>query len=376
MSKILIIGNSLAAISAVEEVRRQDSSVEMTLFCPEGVLPYNRYFLSALVARDVRESHLFPKHEKFFHEHNVQLVLNESLARISTKRRQVTTENKTHLPYDKLLLTDLSAVKLPQVKGHHKKGIFDALRLTAARDLIKHLPFADNMAVSVTNFAGFDMACALSRLGKEIVVLSPPGGLLGEIFDDETASLLKQIIEGRGMRVITDEIEEILGDAEVKAVRLNSGKVMAAEAVIFDEVSADLKILSEAGLLEQKDPDVFICDAVLGGFDLSPEELIEQGRCAAANMLNAGAMTYQPPLVLRDFGHRVCDGFCGGVLRLQESGREHMKFDGPSNIYKKIFLLNDRLVGAVWFNALSDKDKVRQALAQKLSLAGAEEQFL
>lgn len=340
MSKMLIIGNSSAAVSAVQEARRQDPAAEVTLFCPEGVLPYNRYFLPALAARDIRESHVFLQQEKFFRDLNVQLVLNESLARISPKRKQITTESKAHIAYDKLLVTDLPAVKLPPVKGIHKKGVFDALHLTAVRDMLKHLPFTDHVIMPVTDFAGFDMACALNRLGKEVVVLSGGQGLLTKVFDEETASLLRQIVEGKGMRVMADEMEEILGDAEVKAVRLKSGKVMAAEMVVFDEVTPDFKVLTEAGL---EIPD------------------------AAAD---------QPPLVLHDFGHKICDGFYGGNMRLPEGGREHMKFDGPSNVYKKIFLLNDRLVGAVYFNALGDKDKVRQALEQNLSLAGAEEQFL
>ena len=53
-----------------------------------------------------------------------------------------------------------------------------------------------------------------------------------------------------------------------------------------------------------------------------------------------------------------------------------MKFDGPANIYKKIFMVDDHLVGAVCLNALGEKDKVQKALAQKLSLAGIEEEFL
>jgi len=378
MPKILVIGNTLAAASAAEEIRRADPSSEVTLFCPEGVLPYNRCFLSSLVAKDIRESHAFPWHEKFFQERNIQVVLNESLARISPKRKQITTGNKAHLPYDKLLVTDLGSVKLPQVKGLHKKGVFDALHLAAAREIVKHLPFADHIMVPVTNFAGFDMACALKRLGKEVAVLSSSkGGLLGEIFDDETSALLRQITEAQGMPVIADEVEEVLGDAEVKAVRLRSGKVMAAEMVVFDQAFADMKILAEAGLLEGDHADVMICEQSLKDFNLPPEELIELGRWAGSHLLKGGSTEFQPPVVLRDFGHKVCDAFCGGILRLPENGREHMKFDGPQNIYKKIYLLNDRLVGAVWFNALGEKDKVRHALAEKLSLApGTEEQFL
>ncbi|MBI4308776.1 MAG: FAD-dependent oxidoreductase [Candidatus Omnitrophica bacterium] len=376
MSNILIVGNSPAAISAIEHIRRTEVSSAITLFCPEQVLPYDRCFLPSLVAKNIKESQVYVGHEKFFQEHKVNVMLNESLTRISAKRKQITTANKTHVPFDKLLLTDLPAVQLPAVKGHHKKGIFNACRLSEVKDLVKQLPFIDNIIVPVANFAGFDMACALSRMGKEVAVAAP-AGVLGGIFDDDTSALLKQMVEARGVRVFIDSVEELLGDAAVKAARLKSGKVIAAQAIVFDDVRPDVRLLEDSGLTDNgriavgeffntAAPDVFACDAALGAFDLLPQESARQGICAAANMLELGSMVYEPPTLLREFGAKICDGFCGGSVRLQEGGREHMKFDGPRNIYKKIFVLNDGLVGAVWLNALEDKDKVQQALAQKM----------
>ncbi len=387
MSEIVVIGNSLAAVSAIEQIRRDSSSARITLICPEGVLPYRGSLVSDLVAKDLRESQIYIKPEKFFGDQQVTLVLDESPSRISVKRQQVTTEKKAHFPFDQLLLADLPPVQLPALKGHHKKGVFDAFLLSSARELMKYLAFVDTVLVPVTNFDGFNMACAIRRLGKETLVLSPGPGVLGAIFDEETAMLLKQIVESKGIRVIDDGIEEVLGDTEVKAARLKSGKVMAAQAVVFDVATPDLKILADSGLVHEgrlptqaffntAQASVFACGHASSGYPLSPEELIEQGRVAGANILHLGAMAYQAPLVIHRFGSRICDGFCGGLLRLQEGGREHMKFDGPTNIYKKIFLLEGCLIGAVWFNAAQDKDRVLQALAQKKSLAGQEDEFL
>ena len=42
MSKILIIGNSLATIKAIEELRRNDQTSDINLLCSEGLLPYDR----------------------------------------------------------------------------------------------------------------------------------------------------------------------------------------------------------------------------------------------------------------------------------------------------------------------------------------------
>ena len=354
---------------------------------PQQCMPYNRALLPSLIAKDIKESAVYVANDKFFKDNQVNFIHQEAITRLSTKRHQISTESKTHVLYDQLLLTDVSTVRLPAIKGHHRKGVFDVLRLPSVKEIIKFIPFMDTAVIPVTSFIGFNTACALSRLGKEVIILTPPEGVLAEMFDDDTAALLKQIVESKNIRVISDTLEEILGDEEVKAVKLKSGKVIAAEMVLFDEASPDVRPLAETEIVEDNQvavgeffntavPDVFACDAALGAFDLLAEESRQQGVAAAANLLNVGSFNYQAPVLLRDFGVKVCDGFCGGHVRLLEGGREKMRFDGPSNIYKKVFLLNDALVGAVWFNATSDRSKVLDALIEKKVLAGMEEQFL
>jgi len=56
---------------------------------------------------------------------------------------------------------------------------------------------------------------------------------LPDIFDEETGLLLNKL-EGKGIRVVVRMlVEEILGDLEVKAVKLKSGKVLACDTVIL-----------------------------------------------------------------------------------------------------------------------------------------------
>jgi nitrite reductase (NADH) large subunit len=387
MPKTVIIGNSTAAVSAAEEIRQKDPDGEVTLVCPEGVLPYDRTLLPSLASRSIKELQTFIRPEKSFRDQKINLVIDQPVTRISIKRKNIGLENKTQINFDKLLLVDPPVIKLPPIKGHNKEGVFDVYRLNNVKELAKQVTFVDHIIVFVTHFAGFEMACALSGQGKEIIIVTEGAGILTGIFDEETSSLLKQVVEGKGLRVIAgDPLVEILGDAQVKAVRLKSGKVIAAEMVILDQVEPDVRLLSESGLLENdaiavKDDfktlvsDVFVCAEAAGQYDLLPQESIDVGRRAAA-LLAGTESNSQSAISIRMFGNKVCDGFCGGILRLPEGGSERMQFDGPANIYKKIYLDNGHLAGAVWFNAPSDKDKVEQALIQQLTLAGNEEQFL
>ena len=173
-------------------------------------------------------------------------------------------------------------------------------------------------------------------------MVSSGPGLLPDIFDGETGLLLKQILEGKGMRVFSENtVEEILGEGEVKALKFKSGKVLACDAVIFDEAKVDLRMLSEPLLI---DPDQIAVEA-----SFRPSVL---------------------PLAPAYFGLDVLDGFCAGWTKLPEGGREYLKFDGPQNIYKKIYVHGDHLAGLVILNAPQDNERLLGILQRLFTLAG------
>ncbi len=344
MSKILIVGNSLAATRAIENIRQKDQESTVTLFCTESFLPYDRFLLPSLVSGQIKETQMHPLAENYFNQYHVEVVANEKLSRVSLRRKHVTTEKKIQINYDQLMIADLGCLMPLSIKGHQRKGIFDCALLSSAKQLIKYLPFVDTVFVMVTNIQGFNMACALHGLGKEVVVISSGASLLHDIFDDETGTLLKQIIEGKGIRVIVEStIEEILGDGEVKAVRLQSGKVIGTQMVIADFMPLDWRLVEQDSGYQKIEDDYF--DTKL-------------------------------PLRQSHFGFKVLEGFGMGFTKLSEDGREYLEFDGPQNIFKKIFARGENLIGVVLFNASSHEKRLSKTIMERLSVTGQEEALL
>ncbi len=346
--KTLVVGNSLDVLAVIESVLGEQQNADVTFFAPESVLPYDRMLLPAYAAGTLHEHQLHTKAESFFKQYHPQVVANESLARISVKRKHLTTEKKTQINYDRLVLCDTGHLILPAVKGHQRAGVFDCWRLPSVKALKKHLPFVDSVTVAVTKLQGLDMACALNHLKKEVTVVSSGIGILPEILDEETGLLLKQILEGKGIHVFAENaVEEILGEGEVKAVRLKSGKVLASDCVLFDEARVDLRMLSEPTLTD----DDQIC----------VEECFKPA---------------QMPFVPSHFGQDVLDGFLAGWTRLPEGGREYLKFDGPQNVYKKIYAHGDHMQGVVVFNAPQDNERLLGILQRQDNITGKEEEIL
>lgn len=346
--KTLVVGNSLDVLPIIQDIYSNNKDEKVTLFTTEGALPYDRFMLPALVSDTSAEQMMFKTSEIFLAAHHPDIVTTENLARISVKRKYLTTEKKAQIEYDRLVVVDTGHLILPHIKGHQRSGVFDCWRLTSIKALKKHLPFADSLTVVVTNIQGLNMACALSQLKKEVTVLSLGTGLLPDIFDEETGLLLKQILEGKGIRVFSENaVEEILGEGEVKAVKLKSGKVLASDTVIFDEAKVDIRMLSEPTLTD--------------------EDKICVEECFKPPMMPAAPM---------HFGLNVLDGFYAGWTKLPEGGREYLKFDGPQNIYKKIYAHGESLAGFVIFNAPQDNDRLLGLLQRQDNINGREEEII
>jgi len=346
--KTLVVGNSLDVLPIIQNIFSLHKDEQVTLFTTEGVLPYDRSLLPALVSAAATEQQIFTTSQIFLAAYHPQLVTTEALDRISVKRRYLTTAKKIQIDYDRLVVVDTGHLILPHVKGHQRTGVFDCWRLSSIKALKKHLPFADSVTVVASNIQGLNMACALSHLKKEVIVVSSGAGLLPDIVDEETGLLLKQILEGKGIRVFSENtVEEILGDGEVKALKLKSGKVLACDTVIFDEARADIRMLSEPTLTDEDK----IC--------------IEE-------CFKPPVMPFAPV----HFGLNVLDGFYAGWTKLPEGGREYLKFDGPQNIYKKIYAHGDHLAGVVVLNAPQDNERLLGILQRRDNITGKEEQII
>jgi len=74
--------------------------------------------------------------------------------------------------------------------------------------------------------------------------------LLPGVLPQEMSPLLVALLDKRGVRVLFNtRVEDVLGEGECKAVRLSSGKVLAAEMFIVEDIRPDLRFLEGADIV-------------------------------------------------------------------------------------------------------------------------------
>jgi NAD(P)H-nitrite reductase large subunit len=248
--KFVIIGQSPSVTAAITTIRAKDPSHEITLVSCDGQLPYDRTLFPRFLSRKVKDKEFFIEAEDFFKANGVTTVLDKEITRINFNRCRIHLSARQSLDYDVLILADTPQVRLPNMKGIRRTGVFHLARLETARSLQRYLPFMDTVVVEPGSIRGIEAAMTLKSLDKDVLLVVKTERLLPEVVSEETSAIIVSLLEKRGIRmVLATEIDDVLGENEVKALRFKTGKVVACEAVIFENVGPDFRFLEGTELL-------------------------------------------------------------------------------------------------------------------------------
>jgi NAD(P)H-nitrite reductase large subunit len=138
---------------------------------------------------------------------------------------------------------------LPAFKGIRRQGVFHLARLESVKSLVRYLTFTETVVVEPRGFSGIKAALALKAVGKDVIVVVKDEALLAGIIPAERSQALARAMEKRGIRLTPGGIDDIIGETEVKAVRLKSGKVVACDMVVIEDVAPDLRFLNDTELV-------------------------------------------------------------------------------------------------------------------------------
>ncbi|MFZ5800951.1 MAG: NAD(P)/FAD-dependent oxidoreductase [Candidatus Omnitrophota bacterium] len=300
MKRILIIGGSAAGVSCAQTIRVKDSESQITIVTKEAQAGYARYRLAEFLAGEITAAQLSFRDEGFFKSKNIELVLNQEIERIDIKKKQAVAKagedpGRMKFDYDILVLATGASNALPDLKGINKNGVFGFREIAEVKDILEIIPVCDTACVMGNGIPAIKAANAFKRRGLEVKLISaaPP---LGGLLDAESSEALKKHLLEKGIEIIADKVNEILGNGDVKAVRLENKKVLACQiAVVAMGTSPNVKLIREVPIACQNGvvvnefqrtniEDIYACgDVCAGSRGLWPDAL-EQGRVAGENI--------------------------------------------------------------------------------------------
>ena len=372
MKRIVILGSSAAGAKMIEEVRRTDSSSEITIIAFDGHYPYRRDVFAPFISKEIIPENVFYRSKDFYEQHNVNIVFDQKISRINFKRKKIFTEDKKQIDYDVLVVSDTPENRYPDIKGTNKENIYGYKKLKDIEGIVNALPVVKTVVIQSNSFAGLEVALSFIKRGKEVILISSEESFLITHFETEMVEWLIKKFEEKGLRIIQgNAISEILGDKAAKAVRLQTGKVFSAEVILFVETNEDLRLFSgsllKVGENIEVNPefkadaqDVFVVDqscSLSGSEPVTPLLVLEEQGEMVAAAINGQERVFSMPLCIWS---QNIEGLAITVLgRIDESGvTVNHAFDQESGTYRGLYTKDKCLVGAVLVNTEDKRDEL------------------
>ena len=390
MKKIVILGCSSAVAKVIETVRAVDQTSEFSLVTFEEHLPYQRHLFPEFVTKSRTYEEILSKPSSFYKDHHVNLISNKKISRINFRKSLIVMEENEQLNYDILVITETGEYKFPDIKGVNKFGAFGIKTFTEVNQIINQLSFVDTIVIRSTLWSGIKMAGAFQQRGKEVILVIPQDHQVLAQLDPQVVGTILRSLEEKGIRVYPEnDIVEILGNGEVKAVRLKSKKVIATEIVIFDHTKVNFRFFTDTPLkINEKicvdhffrtnlqnvyalDEVSELSEAQQGDFEIDGTGLIQQGVRVGNSLLGQEQLSGATVLCVR--GGRLHDLLIQfiGQTNPPEPFQKCVQWDPLTCVYKKFLIKEEMLAGAILINVpQQEQEQIKGFIERKIK--GAE----
>jgi NADPH-dependent 2,4-dienoyl-CoA reductase/sulfur reductase-like enzyme len=308
LSRVVVVGASLAGLRAAETLRGEGYDGTLILVGAEPHLPYDRPPLSKKLLAgqlEVERAHL--RRETEYGDLDLDLRLGVRATALDTAARQVELDDGTRLSYDGLVIATGAAPR--QLPGQPPlDGVFllrtldDSLALRAAFDAEPR-----RVVVVGAGFIGAEVAATARGKGLAVTMVEALAAPLERALGPRIGGVFADLHRDHGVDVrLGVGVAALEGDGRVERVRLSDGAVVEADVVVIGIGVAPVTdwlagsglelrdgVVADAGLAAGP-PGVFAAgDVVRWRHELLGEEVrlehwtnaAEQGAAAARNLL-------------------------------------------------------------------------------------------
>jgi NAD(P)H-nitrite reductase large subunit len=357
--KYVIIGNSAAAVGAVEAIRKNDKKGRLVIISNESHHTYSRPLISYLLMGRTDEEKMKYRDNNFYNEKGCELMLGKTVTRIDPEQKRVLLDDGGYESYDKLLAATGSSPVVPPIKGLDSvKNKFTFTTLNDARQL--ELVLKDNSRVLIAGAGLIGLKCAegISRKNVRTVCVDLSSRVLSSILDDESSEIIRD-------HLIKNNIELFLG-RQIIEFKDNTAFLNDDTQIPFDVlvlavgVRPNISLIKDIGgktnrgiLIDERCrtsvPDIYAAGDCCESMDASSGETklmallpnaYMQGECAGMNMSGVDYVFNKaiPMNAIGLFGkHIITAGtYTGDVY-----------FEADEKSYKKLYYSNNKLNGYI-----------------------------
>jgi NAD(P)H-nitrite reductase large subunit len=376
----VIVGNGVAAVSALESLRRLDGDGPVTIISDEPHPFYSRPLISYLLAGEVTEDRLWLRPADFYQQMGAETMLGRRVEQVEACERRLRLDDGSTVGYDRLLLACGGRPIVPSIEGAEASGVFTFTTLNEAHRLDAYLREHEPRRATVlgAGLIGLKTAEGLIARGLQVTLVELADRVLSATLDVRGSDLIRQGLANIGAEVFTGTTISAIesADGRVRGVVLKDGSSFPADLVVLAVgVRPATDFLSGSGItygrgiqvserMETNVEGVFAAGDVVEGYDITAEtsrvvatwvNAARQGRVAGANMAGAD-QTFEGSLAMNAVEIAGVATISVGLTTPSPAGGDGLEvledFDVKSGQYRKVVLRQNRVVGSIFVGAI------------------------
>ncbi len=253
--RIVIIGAHAAGVDAASAARKTDRTAEITLITEEKNAGYSRCGLPFVLGGQIPSfSSLIVFPPSFYQMMKLTLKTETRVTAVNTGNKTIDTADKTGktetISYDSLIMATGASPFMPPIKGKEKQGIHSLRTLEDGERIDQAIKNGAKTAVVMgAGLIGLETAIAFHERGLKTTVVELLPQILPLMLDADMAKLVQEILQQKGINILTSRgVEEFLGEEKVAGIVAGGEQITADLFVSAFGVRANTQLAANAGI--------------------------------------------------------------------------------------------------------------------------------
>lgn len=391
---LVVIGNGMAGMRTVEElIASAADKYNITVFGAEPFGNYNRIMLSPVLCGEKNIDDIMINDRQWYQDNHITLHAGKDKAVVDIDRSQkvVISEDGTQVSYDRLLIATGSKPFILPVQGNDLEGVVAFRDIYDVNKMLKYSEEKKYAVVLGGGLLGLEAANGLAQRGMHVTVVHSNEVLLNRQLDKTAGHLLQIELEKRGvhfyMPARTQEIVDD-GSGNVSAVRFEDGNEIPCDLFVMAiGVRPNMALAKTAGIhcdrgivvsdtLQTYDPSIYAVGECIqhreDTFGLVAP-LFDQAKVCANHLAGHGVAEYKTLPSATKLKVTGINLYSLGDFHGDEES-EILRFSDPSaNVYKKIVIKNNHIIGVVLYGDTADGAWYQSLLEQRINIEAMRE---
>ncbi|WP_324647086.1 nitrite reductase small subunit NirD [Acinetobacter sp. MD2] len=392
--QLVLVGNGLAGMRCLEDLLEiAPDRYDITVIGEEPWGNYNRILLSPVLSGEKTIEQIMLHPPEWYREKNIRFIGGDLAVKIDRRHKQVHTQSGVVVDYDRLILATGSRPFIPPIKGKDLHGVLSFRDIYDVNQMIQFSQNKKNAVVIGGGLLGLEAAYGLKQRGMAVTVLHLPDRIMERQLDAYASEMLRKSIQKKGIHIKTEAVtEEILGqDGKVVGVRLADGTQLEADLVVFAVgIRANMTLAQNAGLrcdrgvlvnatMQTFDPSIYAvgeCIEYQGATFGLVEPLWGQAFICATHLAERGSLSFKALPTATQLKVSGVDVFSAGNIAPQTHYDDIIVHDEKRQVYKRLILRDDKMIGAVLFGDTEDGAWYAELISDQVSIVAIRNKLL